>query len=191
MFKKFWVVLAVLLVAGLVVAGAVLAQSPTPNRPDSFVDEDGDGLCDLCGQAWRGRGGRGTMGLGGRWDGVTLVGTIAEALDMTVAEVRAEVAEGKTLRQVIVAHEGDPEAIVNAFVAARKAVLDKLVAEGKLTQEQAEQMLANIKAEALRHLDEANPTNGRGAGGCGSGARRMGMRGGRGAGRWGAQPEAS
>jgi hypothetical protein len=191
MFKKFWVVLAVLLVAGLVVAGAVLAQSPTPNRPDSFVDEDGDGLCDLCGQAGRGRGGRGMMGLGGRWDGVTLVGTIAEALDMTVAEVRAEVAEGKTLRQVIVAHEGDPEAIVNAFVAARKAVLDKLVAEGKLTQEQAEQMLANIKAEALRHLDEANPTNGRGAGGCGSGARRMGMRGGRGAGRWGAQPEAS
>lgn len=192
MFKKSLVVLAVLLVVGLVAAGAVLAQTPTPTRPNSFVDEDGDGICDLCGQAWQGRRGWGMMGMGGRWNGVTLIGTIAEALDMTVAEVRAEVAEGKTLRQVIVAHGGDPEAIVNTFVAARKAVLDELVAKGKLTQEQAEQMLANMKAQALRHLDEANPTNGRGVEACGrGGVGRMGRWGGRGAGRANAQPQTS
>jgi len=197
MFKKSLAVLAVLLVVSLVAAGAVLAQTPTPNRPNSFVDEDGDGICDLCGQAGQGRKGWGMMGMGGRWNGVTLIGAIADALDMTVAEVRAEVAEGKTLRQVIVAHEGDPEAIVNTFVAARKAALDELVADGKLTQEQAAQMLANMKAQALRHLDETNlpcgtGTCGRGAGRGGRcGVGRMGMWGGRGTGRANVQPSTS
>ena len=185
MLKKALVVLAVLLVVSLVAAGAVLAQTPTPNRPDSFVDEDGDGICDICGQAGQGRKGWGMMGPGGRWNGVTLIGAIADALDMTVAEVQAEVAEGKTLRQVIVAHEGDPEAIVNTFVAARKAALDELVADGKLTQEQADQMLANMKAQALRHLDETNLSCGTGVCGRGAGGRgrygvgRMSTRGGR------------
>ena len=194
MLKKSLVVLAVLLVVGLVAAGAVLAQSPTPERGRAFVDEGGDGICDICGQAGRGWQG---MGPSNRWNGVTLISTIADALDMTVAEVQAEVASGKTLRQVIVAHEGDPEAIVNTFVAARKAVLDKLVADGKLTQEQAEQMLANMKAQALRHLDEANPTCGAGScvRGAGRGERcgvgRMGMWGGRGASRPNVQPSAS
>ena len=141
------------------------------------------------------------MGPSNRWNGVTLISTIADALDMTVAEVQAEVVSGKTLRQVIVAHEGDPEAIVNTFVAARKAILDKLVADGKLTQEQAEQMLANMKAQALRHLDETNPTCGAGACGRRAGSRldregrcgvgRMGMWGGRGADRSSVQPSAS
>lgn len=196
MFKKSLGILAVLLALGLVFVGAVSAQAPTPAR-NSFVDEDGDGVCDLCGQAWQGRKGWGTKGLGGRWDGVTLIGTIAEALDMTVAEVRAEVAKGKTLRQVIVAHGGDPEAIVNTFVAARKAILDKLVADGKLTREQAEQMLANLKAQALRHLDEVSlpcgpGARGRGAEGYGRGGLgQMGRWGGRAAGRVSARSQAN
>ncbi len=154
----FGIVVALLL--SLVVAGAALAQGPA-NRPADvpFVDEDGDGVCDVCGEAvggrmmggrWTGRGGL-VFGQNDAWHGATLVSVAAEQLDMTVQELVAEL-EGKTLEQVIVAHGGDPTAVVEAYLAARKAVLDQLVADGRITQVQADTMLARMAEEANEHL---------------------------------------
>jgi hypothetical protein len=189
MIKKWLIALAAtLLVTALVFTGVVVAQSPTPqgaNPSKPFVDKDGDGVCDYCGRAGMGRCGMwGNMrGAGVGRNGANLVSTIADALDMSVADLLKEVTGGKTLRQVIVAHNGDPAAIINTFVAARKAVLDKQVADGRLTQEQDDSMLANMKAQAEKQLDEANPMPGPGdcgRGAAGRGRGRMGTGGGRG-----------
>lgn len=159
MFKKVgWIVLAGLVLFTLVFAGIALAQNPTPSWPG-----DRDGVCDFCGT------GRGRMGpmmgqrMGGRWDGATLIEVVAKALNMSAQDVVAELAKGKTLRQVIMERNGNPEAIINEFVDARKAVLDELVRDGRLTQEQASTMLDHIREEATEHLDTTGL-------GCGMGA---------------------
>ena len=74
--KWFVVALSGLLAITLVVSAGVFAQGPrnggvAPNA--QFQDEDGDGLCDLCGQEPVGRGGWAGMGgwmMGGRWGAV-------------------------------------------------------------------------------------------------------------------------
>ena len=184
--RKFMVVLAVLAVLSLLVAGAALAQGPAgqPNtlRSPQFQDKDGDGVCDVCGNAAPGQmGRRGGLMMGGRWGGSTLPSTVAEALDMSVQDVWAEVREGKTLRQVIVDHKGDPAAIVEQYVAGRKATLDQLVKDGRITQEQADLMLQHMREQATAHLDSSEFGGGMG---CGNGQRpgngAFGGRGGRG-----------
>lgn len=150
--KIVFMVLAGLTLFALVFAGVALAQAPTP-RPTPSGPGDRDGVCDFCGT------GRGRMGpmmgqrMGGPWDGATLIEVVAKALNMSVQDVTAELAKGKTLRQAIVERNGNPEAIVNEFVNARKAVLDELVRAGRLTQEQANAMLDRIREEATEHLD--------------------------------------
>lgn len=160
--KVGFVALAGLVLFALVFAGIALAQAPTP-RPTPSGPGDRDGICDFCGM------GRGRMGpmmgqrMGGRWDGTTLIEVVAKALNVSVQDVTAELAKGKTLRQMIVERNGNPEAIVNEFVNARKAVLDELVRAGRLTQEQANATLDRIREEATEHLDAAGL-------GCGMGA---------------------
>lgn len=184
----FGIVVALLL--SLVVAGAVLAQGPA-NRPADapFVDEDGDGVCDVCGQAagsrtmggrWAGRGGL-AFGQNDAWHGATLVSVAAEQLGVTVQELVAEL-EGKTLEQVIIAHGGDPAAVVDAYLATREAVLDQLVADGRITQAQADTMLARMAEEANEHLTTVGACGGECAGECGGSLRQMPPRGGRGMG---------
>lgn len=165
--RKLLVVLAVVAALSLLIVGTALAQGPVerPNTPGTpqFQDEDGDGVCDVCGNTQRGQMGRrggavgqGGLMMGGRWNGVTLLSTVAEALDsMSVQDVWAELQEGKTLREVIVDRGEDPEAIVNQFVAAREAVLDQLVEDERITQEQADLMLEHLREEATEHLDES------------------------------------
>jgi len=51
-------------------------------------------------------------------------------------------------------------------VAERAAGLDELVAAERLTQAQADAMLAHMEEEALEHLSEPYPLGGRGPGGC-------------------------
>jgi len=188
MLRKLGIGLAIVaLVFGLVVAGVVVAQGPTPRAPSR--DKDGDGVCDLCGGARDGLGGWGMRG--GMMGGTPLVDTIATALDMSVADVLKE-AQDKTLKQVILDHNGNPEAIVNAFVAARKAVLDKLVASGRLTPEQETALLEHIRTQATAHLDSVAVNCGGEATGHGGmmGGFGRGMRGMRGGGR-GANPPAT
>jgi len=181
--------IAVALLLSLVVVGAALAQGPAGTQ---FVDENGDGVCDVCGEATGGRmmSGRSAsrggpaFGQNDAWHSATLVSVAAEQLDMTVQELVAEL-EGKTLEEVIVAHGGDPAAVVEAYLATRKAVLDQLVADGRITQAQADTMLARMAKEANEHLIAVDACQGEGAGEqrCGSGSLRPGQpRGGRGMG---------
>lgn len=152
-----------LLALSMLLVGVVSAQSPTPQAGacPGFVDKDGDGVCDLAGAQGRGGMMGGRFG-GGRWGGQSFIATVADELDLTVAQVAAELGEDVTLRQVIANHGGDAEAIVDAFLAARSEVLQQAVTAGKLTQEQADLMLDRMEEQVTARLDQAGIPSGRG-----------------------------
>jgi hypothetical protein len=82
------------------------------------------------------------------------VGATAEATGLTVGEVVALLQDGQTFAQIAEAQGVDPQAIVDALLAEREAVLEEAVAEGRLTQEQADGMLAEMAEHLPDRLEE-------------------------------------
>lgn len=74
----------------------------------------------------------------------------AEALGMTVDEILAAKSQGKTVAQIAAEKGITPEVLVEKILALRKAKLDALVQEGKITQEQA-----NLALQAMEKNIEA------------------------------------
>lgn len=126
--KKFvWMgLIALAVVAVAVFAGVayVNAQSPTPGVP----------------------GGRG-YGMGGGW----MMGgsqpmyeymheALAEQLGLTEQEFEDQLAQGKTAWQIAEEKGIAQDAFVQMMTDARSAALDKMVADGVITQEQADWM---------------------------------------------------
>jgi hypothetical protein len=83
-----------------------------------------------------------------------LVDATAEATGLTVEEVVAALQEGQTFAQIAEAQGVDPQAIVDVFLAERKAALDQAVADGRLTQEQADQMLEQMAEHVSEQLEQ-------------------------------------
>ena len=84
----------------------------------------------------------------------------ADALGMTWEEFCDARASGQTLAEIAAAQGVSEQQVIDAVVAERKAVLDQAVADGRLTQEQADWMLDRMEDNASFMLN--NP-----AGGCG------------------------
>jgi polyhydroxyalkanoate synthesis regulator phasin len=72
--------------------------------------------------------------------------TVATTLGMTTDELRAELDAGTALTDIISAHGSTVEAVVDALVAERQAELEAAVADGRLTQAQADEILADLPA---------------------------------------------
>jgi hypothetical protein len=110
--------------------------------------------------------GGGMMG-GGMMGGMenSLLSVAAEELGMTSSELVAELSDGKTIAQVAGERGVDPQTIADAYMAERSAWLADLVAEGRLTQEQADAMLDHMAEEIVEHMDESMPMGG-GPGDC-------------------------
>ena len=186
--KGLYVVLGIAgaLVALLGTVGVAYAQGPQPpvdNR--SFRNNDTYGYASPMGGGW--------MGM----RGYSLVDATAEATGLTVDEVIAELQAGQTFAQIATEQGVDPQAIVDAFVAERKATLDEAVADGRLTQEQVDQMLAEMTEHLSEQLDQtwtpgSFSNGGMGQGNAGSGVQQgtgFASRGGqRGSGYAGQQP---
>jgi hypothetical protein len=128
------VALIVLLLAGLGGAAFVFAQEPTPPIPFGW---HGGGR----GMGGFGRGGFGWAG-GGQW---TMFDTAAEALGLTPEELFAELRAGKSLAEIAEAKGVDVQTVHDAMNVARdearKQAIQQAVEDGRLTQEQADQML--------------------------------------------------
>lgn len=96
--------------------------------------------------------------------------SVATALGMDPAALIKELTDGKTLGEISVAHGSTVDKVVAALVAPVKERLDKLVADGKLTQAQADEQLAKFQANVKKHVESfklpARPlaNNGRGKG---------------------------
>lgn len=137
--------------------------------------------------------------MGGRWGGPenSLLTIAAEKLGMTTSELLTELQAGKTIADVAAEKNVAVDTIVEAVIAERTAQLDELVANGQLTQEEADAMLALMKANITRRINEDWSAGGFGRGMMGGGfgpgfgghggmmGGRGGMMGGMMGGRWG------
>jgi hypothetical protein len=109
------------------------------------------------------------LGLGsGNWGGPdnSLVAVAAKTLGMEQTALVAELNTGKTIAQVAQAKGVALDKIVTAFVQPHVDWLNQAVKDGKLTQAQADQYIATMKANTTAKLSApfAPRGNGRGNG---------------------------
>jgi hypothetical protein len=188
MSKQVRILVGMALIAGLLVlaGGAVaFAQGPSPNPTQTpqpwgwghgpMMDPDDMPMF----------GGRGYRAMGSQ----SLVDIAAQVIGIDRTQVVTELQAGKTLAQIAEEHNVQTQAIADAFIAARRAWLQQLVVDGRLSQAQADQMLATMTAQVQEQLTTTHELSGPGPNpscpmyGTGSGA--VAERGGRMGGRWG------
>lgn len=133
MIKKFLMFASLALavgVIGLFSVGEVYAQSPTPTPPPEAQTP--------WGYAW----GRVCQGAGVVSDAITGL------LGMTQEEIYAERAAGKTLSEIAAEKGVTDQQLIDAMLAGQQEAIAQAVEDGRLTQEQADWMLARMGAMA-------------------------------------------
>ena len=171
MLKRLGIAALVLSVLVVVLAGVVLAQDDTPAPAGTCPNAGACGGYGSGGQGMRGYGYAGSM--------PTL---LAEALGMTSEEFQAARAAGQTVAEMAAAQGVELADVVAAVVAPRAELLAQAVADGRLTQEQADTMLATMTEQMTSHFQEQATLGG----GCGMQGGGQGFRGGMRGGRWSA-----
>jgi hypothetical protein len=172
--KRF--IVAAILVGALValVGGTALAAEPTtPPVPGTGVQA---ATCPF-GGAGLGAG-VGGMRQGGRPEWAGQPDEVATFLGLNQEDLQAKRRAGESLAQIAVDQGKTEQSLIDTILKAKQEVLANLVADGKLTQEQANLMIQNMTArvKTMVERDEVGPAFGQG------GARGMtgrGMRGGR------------
>jgi hypothetical protein len=139
-------------VGALVVSATAFAQGPAGNPPGGA----GVGY---------GLGGRGSR-RGGMWGGPdgSLVAVAAEVLGLDRTALVAELNAGQTIADVAKAEGVALDKIVDAFVAPGAEALAQAVADGRITQAQADTMLATMKANVTAQLSAPFEPRGYGLG---------------------------
>ena len=195
MMKKSVLLLTVglVVIAALAAAGLVYAQDATPTTPTTPWGGRGGmmggyagyaGSAGATGETWAGHMGGMMAGYAGAARGTGtgpmhtyMVEAFAEALGMSVEDVQAEFDAGKTMWQIAADQGLDDEQVKGVMIQARTVALNAMVADGVLTQEQADFMLERMNTMMAGDFTPGScPMNG--------GAAGAGFRGGRGGGRW-------
>lgn len=114
-------------------------------------------------------GRRGGRGFGGNSEIIT------EATGLTQSEIRDAIQDGSTVAELIEANGGDVDSVIAELVAEATTHINEKVDEGRITQEQADERIAELDEQILSRL---NGTFERPEGADGQG--RRGRRGGRG-----------
>jgi hypothetical protein len=117
----------------------------------------------------RGGPGRGEGRMGGGLDAA------AQALGVTVDQLRQELAGGQTLTQVAQAHNVDPSTVANALKQAANAHIDQEAAAGRIPADQVD----TAKQRAAQRIDQMMTQAGSQAGPAGRPGREGGPRGSR------------
>ena len=71
---------------------------------------------------------------------------VQEQTGLTPQEIRQQLAQGKTLEQVITDNGGDVEAVIKGIVDAATERINQAVTDGKLPQARADEMLKNLES---------------------------------------------
>ncbi|MBN1680443.1 MAG: hypothetical protein JW966_09120 [Anaerolineae bacterium] len=87
----------------------------------------------------------------------TLVDQAAEQLGMQAKDVLQEWRRSDSLAAVIEAHGGDVIAVLDATEAQVTGDVNQAVADGKITQEQADKVLANLRVRLERRMNTKLP----------------------------------
>jgi transposase len=110
------------------------------------------------------KGGKGGPGFGRGANSAA----IAKALGITEAELRTEVQTGKTIAQIAQAKGVSLNTVVDAVVAAETERLKQAVTDGRITQEQADAKIEQLKTNLPQMFQQTLPLPGkRGPGGRG------------------------
>ena len=114
------------LAGALALSASAFAQSGTPPTPAA--------------------GARYAAGIRGAWGGPSnsLVAIAAEVLGVDPAELLADLAAGKTIAEVAQAQGVDLDTVVDAVIAPRAEVLRLAVADGRLTQVNADAITGQV-----------------------------------------------
>lgn len=121
------------LIDALVAAGNAQLDELRATLPDRMAEAVDRTLPEGGGR----HGGRGGMG---RFND----GTAAEVLGLTTDELREQLRSGKTLAEVATAQGVDRQTLVDALVASATERLTQAVTDGKLTQAEADERLAEL-----------------------------------------------
>lgn len=148
-------------VAGLVMLGAVAGSVSAQTPPAQAAPGPQAGVQ----QGWQARG----MGAGAGLGYQTAEAPAAKVLGMTVEALHAERLAGKSLAQIAQAQGVSEDKLVSAMVESRKAALDARVKAGSLTQAQADEAIATMKARMAESMDRTEvgpnrPVDGQGLG---------------------------
>jgi uncharacterized protein YidB (DUF937 family) len=132
--KKTIIILAVVLVAAMATTGFVYAQT---SNPDNVTP----GLGWMQGMHNQMMGG-GFAGMGVMHD--TMVQALADKLGISVRDLNQQLAEENTMWQIAESKGLSLDEFRSWMTEAHKVTIDKLVAEGKLTQQQADWMNSHM-----------------------------------------------
>lgn len=144
MKKLIWITAGILAVAflALSLSSPVLAADPAQGGPwnggqggrgRGFVDQDQDGICDICGNEPR------EMNI--KLDGALedyLHGSLAESFGISAEDLTARRTSGENLAEIALDLGLDLTKIRDMFSEARSEALDSAVGDGILTQEEAD-----------------------------------------------------
>jgi hypothetical protein len=86
-------------------------------------------------------------------NGESLVDITAKVTGLKVEDVVKELQAGKTFADVAKANGKTAADLVSVFLADRKVVLDRAVADGRLTQATADTLLATMKTNVEQHVN--------------------------------------
>lgn len=114
---------------------------------------------------FQGRGGqngqlnRALMRLGGA---TLLVAELSKVTSLTQRDIAQQLRAGKTLAQIATENKADVQAIVSAAVAQATVRINRLVSNGRLSQQQADQLIATLPTELTKLMNQVNPLRGGG-----------------------------
>ena len=103
----------------------------------------------------------GPGGPGGRRGGPGLEAA-ASALGIEASELRTALEDGQTIAEVAASEGVDVQTVIDALVADMQSHLDEAVANGRLTQDQADEMKANATERATALVNGERPEPGDG-----------------------------
>ncbi len=166
-WKRVGMTAGVLAMSAMTVfAGAAFAQGNGPSNANG----NGASASPVYGQANRNGNGSGGVGTGyglatrGAWGGPdsSLTAVAADVIGIEQADLVAQLTAGATIADVAADNNVALQDIVDAYVQPRTDTLDAAVAAGRITQEQADLMLAQMEAQVTVQLSQVWEANGNG-----------------------------
>jgi hypothetical protein len=166
---KRYLIIAVLVVALAALLASTALAGPVDLSAQGFGfgtrTQAQDPAADTCGCGGAGATGRNMMGRGAMaWAGQSE--ELTALLGVTAEEIQAGRQAGKSLAEIMASKGVEKDELVDTLMAARKANLDQLVADGKLTQDQAKLMIEHMQTqiESMVERTTTGPMMGRGQG---------------------------
>jgi hypothetical protein len=99
----------------------------------------------------------------------------ADALGISVDDLRSDLQDGQTIAEVAEAQGVDVQTVIDALVADAKTHLDQAVTDGRITQDQADERAADLEEHITDMVNGELPEGGPMGGGHGWGGPRGGQ----------------